>query len=699
VRQNPQALALVYEEEQLSYAQLNARANPLAHYLRKLGLKPDDRVALCVERSVDMVVGLLAILKAGGAYVPLDPSYPAERLAYMLKDSAPAVLLTHAQIPAALREQLSAALDAGRASPVPVIDLQADALMWAHEPASNPDRTAAGLTARHLAYVIYTSGSTGQPKGVMIDHQSVLNLWYGLEQQVYSRSRSCERVALNASYNFDASVQQLVQLASGHALFPVPEPVRRDPMKLLRFIEQHQIHAMDCTPSQLRSWLSAGLLTHRELSLRVMLVGGEAIDPPLWRDLCASEAIAFYNVYGPTECTVDATLACLDDGTRAPHIGRPMQNRRVYILDGGGQPVPAGVTGELYIGGEGIGRGYLNRPELTAENFVPDPFIADPAARMYKTGDRARWLADGTIEYLGRNDHQVKIRGYRIELGEIEAKLLQCAGVREALVMARAERDGEMRLVAYLIGEPSLSVEGLRAQLMSELPQHMVPVAYVQLEQWPLTPNGKLDRNVLPTPQADAYSRREYEPPQGEIEQTLAHIWSDLLQVERVGRRDQFFELGGHSLLGVQLIERLREQGLHTDVKTLFSHPALCDLAQALSAREREIDVPANLIPQHCTRLTPEMLPLVQLSTAQIERIVSAVPSTLRRTAGSGRPRAGSSHLPRAPPQSATPASASGTAHPWRPACRPTRPGAHVACRRHPPWTPRATAPYPGPAP
>ena len=641
VERTPDTVAVTYGGQSLTYRNLNSRANQLAHSLRSEGVGSDQPVALCMERGVDMMVGLLGILKAGGAYVPLDPQYPTERLALILKDALPRVVLT--------QERSRGKLPSTEAR---VIALDSDWQGIAQQPASNPDRS--GLNARHLAYVIYTSGSTGTPKGVMIEHTDIVNVHQSLEP-VYGPLAVCERVALNASLNFDASVQQIVQLLSGRTISIVPHELRWDAEKMLQFLQDNQIACVDCTPMQLKSWVSSGLLDSAKGSkLRTVLVGGEAIDPELWYSVARVREPAFYNVYGPTECSVESTIALLEDNGASPHIGHAMPNRRVYILDDRGHPVPIGVSGEIYIGGAGVGRGYLNRPELTAERFLRDPFSTAPQARMYKTGDLGRWRPDGSIEYLGRNDHQVKIRGFRIELGEIESQLLHHPQVKEAVVLAREDVPGEKRLGAYVVprkvpglesvlsteptssadalrvqlsAEPTLSAETLRTHLKPVLPDHMVPSAFVLLERFPLSPNGKLDRKALPAPERGAYASREYEPPQGEVEEILAGIWQSLLRVERVGRRDNFFELGGHSLLIVQMLERLRRVGLSAEVRRVFESPTLTDLAGALSlGAANEYEVPPNLIPPGSEVITPAMLPLVQLTAEHIDRIARAVP-------------------------------------------------------------------------
>lgn len=441
VERTPHAVAAIYRDQSLTYIELNQKANQLAHYLRDKGVSADQLVGLCIERSLEMVVGVLGILKAGGAYVPLDPGYPAERLSYMVDDAAPKVVL----IQDGLQERLTL-------TRTQVVAIDRDWSSIACQPATPVDAPAIDLQPHHLAYVIYTSGSTGQPKGVMIEHRQVINLWTGLKNAYHELGR-WRTIALNASVNFDASVQQFLQLGSGCTLVVLPEDVRRDPGRMLALIERYRIDGIDCTPAQLKAWVASGFFRRPGHKLLTVLVGGEAIDPELWRCLADDKETDFYNVYGPTECTVDATLAHLNGDMSSPHIGRPMLNRRIYILDSLGDPVPIGVTGEIHIGGLGVGRGYLNRPELTAKRFLRDPFSDIPSGKMYRTGDLGRWRADGTIEYLGRNDHQVKIRGFRIELGEIEAQLIRHSRVKEAVVLAREDKPGEKCLVAYVVAK------------------------------------------------------------------------------------------------------------------------------------------------------------------------------------------------------------------------------------------------------
>jgi amino acid adenylation domain-containing protein len=613
----PAAEAIVFGAKRLTYAELDVASNQLAHRLREQGVGPDALVAVCLERGVESVVGLIGVLKAGGAYVPLDPTHPSDRLTYMLEDASPRVLLTHEKF----RKKFS-----GLATTIISFDENwAEIAKGDHRP---PSSVGVGLRPQNLAYVIYTSGSTGRPKGVMVDHHSVLNLWQGLER-IYESVSACTRVALNASFSFDASVQQLVHLLSGRTLFLLSEEFRRDPSLLLKYLREHGIEGVDCTPSQLKSWVSEGLLISSGPALDFVLVGGEAIDRGLWTSLARSSRTSFFNVYGPTECTVDATIAPIrGDMAETPHIGTPMENRRIYVLDSSAEPVPIGVVGEIFIGGAGVGRGYLHRATMTAERFIPDPFSDIPQARMYKTGDLGRWRDNGTLEYLGRNDNQVKIRGFRIETGEIEAQLRHCPGVKEAVVVAREDVPGEKRLVAYVVpGESSPMEASLKESLSSLLrtilPEHMMPSAFVMLERMPLTPSGKLDRRALPAPGVSFNAIQRYEAPRPGIEETLARVWQRQLHLERVGRHENYFELGGHSLMIVKMIENLRRIGYAADVRQVFDNPRLSDLAAVLTPIEsNKPEIPSAAIPLCCEAITPQMIPFIELTSEQIEAIV-----------------------------------------------------------------------------
>ena len=609
VRRTPEAIAVVHEGRQVSYAELNARANRVAHALIGLGVGPDARVGLCVERSVELVVGLLGILKAGGGYVPLDPSYPQDRLAYMLEDSAPVAVLTQGLV----REQL------GMLS-VPVLDLDGPQEDAEHDP------QVTGLEPHHLAYVIYTSGSTGRPKGVMNEHRGVVNrLWWA--QQTY-RLDASDRVLQKTPFGFDVSVWELFwPLLAGARLVMARPEGHKDPAYLAATIEQAGITTLHFVPSMLQLFLDQ-VEAGRCQGLRRMLCSGEALPHALQqRSLARFPHSELHNLYGPTEAAIDVTAwrcnAEIHPGI-VP-IGRPIANTQIYVLDAHRQPVPLGVTGEIYIGGVGVARGYLNRPELTAERFVVNPFHGEGRERMYRTGDLGRWLPDGSLEYQGRADAQVKLRGFRIELGEIEARLSQCAGVSEAVVALREDAPGEPRLVAYYVSDEAIEAQTLREQLQASLPEYMVPAAYVRLERLPLTPNGKLDRKGLPAPDGQAYASAAYEAPQGEVEQTLAGIWQTLLGVERVGRHDDFFALGGHSLQAVRLMSLVEQAGWRADVSRLFLQPTLAGFSASITVADA-VDIPANRIASGCTRITPSMLPLASLSQATIDRMAAQVP-------------------------------------------------------------------------
>jgi amino acid adenylation domain-containing protein len=574
VARTPDAVAVVFEERQLSYGELNAHANRLAHHLIALGIRPDDRVAICMERSLEMVVGLLGIMKAGGAYVPLDPSYPAQRLAYMLEDSAPVALLTQAAVRGGLP-----ALEV----PVVVLDLQDPASMMAREPKHNPDASALGLTSSNLAYVIYTSGSTGLPKGVMVEQRSVVNF---LSAMARAPGLSVHDVLLAVTtLSFDiAGLELYLPLISGARLVLASRESVVDAEALSQLINQHAVTIMQATPATWRLLLSYGWQGRADLRV---LCGGEALPTELSARL-AAQVGTLWNLYGPTETTIWSTMARINGlhTTAIASIGRPIANTQIYILDPRGQPVPIGVRGEIHIGGVGVARGYLNRAELSAQRFVPDEFSPEQTARMYQTGDLGRWLPDGNIEYLGRNDFQVKIRGFRIELGEIEARLTACDGVRQAVVVAREDSSGDKRLVAYLTVQQGveLSAAQLRSQLSMVLPEYMVPSGFVTLQTLPLTANGKLDRKALPAPDHSSVVSAEYQAPVGEVETAIARIWQTVLGLPRIGRHDNFFELGGYSLLVLKAMAAIKaEFGRPIVMAWAFQAPTPAQLAALVS--------------------------------------------------------------------------------------------------------------------
>ncbi|WP_420130066.1 amino acid adenylation domain-containing protein [Longimicrobium sp.] len=573
----PQAVAVSAEGESLTYAELNARANRLAHHLVGLGAGPDVRVGVCMERGTEMAVGVLAVLKAGGAYVPLDPDYPADRLRHMVEDSRPAALLAFG---------VADALIAGLVgeSGIPVVRLETDAEAWAGQPDSNPAR--ADLHPDHLVYVIYTSGSTGRPKGVMNHHGCLVNrvTWgaraWGLTADDVLLSKT--------SLSFDGHIRELFLPWSVGARVVMARPGgHRDPDYLLEVIRAQGVTMVNMNASMLLVLLENPRL-ERCAGLRQLLSGGEALPgAALLRFRERLPGTVLHNLYGPSEAAT-AMMAphCGPGQARAVvPIGRPTANSRVYLLDPAGNPVPVGVVGELYVGGDSVCRGYLDRPALTAERFVPDPFGTGPGARLYRTGDLGRWLADGMMEFLGRNDFQVKVRGFRIELGEVEARLAEHPRVREAAVMARADATGDNRLIAWYTGDETVDVAALRAHLAQRLPDYMVPAAFVRMDRFPLTPSAKLDRAALPEPEGDAFATRVFEAPVGETETAVARVWAGVLGVERVGRRDHFFELGGHSLRAVQVVSRIRQAlGIDAALGDVFLRPVLADFARGLRA-------------------------------------------------------------------------------------------------------------------
>jgi len=560
----PGATAVVGDDQRLDYDALNCRANQLAHRLRRSGVGPDVLVGLCMERSVAMIVGMLAILKAGGAYVPIDADYPAERIAFMLADSNAPVILTQRvlapRMPSALSTTLCVDDD-------PTLD---------DEPRGNLPPLA---RPEHLAYVIYTSGSTGRPKGVMIPHRGVVNHTLWVAERLGMSTR--DRVLQKTSISFDASLVEIFPPLSVGASVVLARPGgEKDPEYLAQAIAAHGVTLLQVVPSALRALLLEPALNSCT-SLRYVIAGGEALDPETARGFsrCLPRA-TLGNFYGPTEASVDATsvdVAELAEGPGPVPIGRPIANARLYVLDAHMQPVPVGAAGELYVGGAGVGRGYLSRPELTAERFLHSPFVAGD--RLYRTGDLVRWRPDGIVAFVGRTDDQIKIRGFRIELGEIESALNACEGVRLSVVLAREDRPGERRLVAYVEGD-NLEAATLKAALKSRLPEFMVPAVVVALPSLPRLPNDKLDRKSLPAPLEDAAATASFAAPRTPLEEALAAIWAEVLGRERVGVHDDFFELGGHSLSATQVMARTRRLlGVELPLRVLFEAPTIAGLA------------------------------------------------------------------------------------------------------------------------
>ncbi|MGB8690508.1 MAG: amino acid adenylation domain-containing protein [Microcoleus sp.] len=569
VERSPDAIAVVFEDNQLTYRELNARANQLAHYLQSLGVGPEVLVGICVERSTEMVIGLLGILKAGGAYVPIDPAYPQERLAFMLEDSGVSVLLTQAQLIEKLPQQ---------SSRIVYLDFESEEIAPASESNSHSP-----VTSANLAYAIYTSGSTGKPKGAMNTHQGICNrlLWM---QDAYQLT-SDDSVLQKTPFSFDVSVWEFFwPLLVGARLVMASPEGHKDPAYLVKAIAQYQITTLHFVPSMLQLFLETPGLKACTCLHQVMCSGEALAFDLVERFFTRLPEVKLHNLYGPTEAAVDVTFwECKPDyqDSIIP-IGRPIANTQLYILDSDLQPVPIGVPGELHIGGIGLARGYLNRPDLTDEKFIPNPFSNEPGSRLYKTGDLARYLPDGNIEYLGRIDNQVKIRGFRIELGEIEAVLSQHPDVRETVVIARKNVTGDKQLVAYVVchQQPSPAISDLRRFLKEKLPEYMVPGAFVVLEALPLTPNGKVDRRALPAPEKRSELEESFVAPRTPIEEILASIWGNILSIDSVGVSDNFFELGGHSLLATQVISRVRDTlAVELPLRSLFEAPTIAEFA------------------------------------------------------------------------------------------------------------------------
>ncbi|WP_027248867.1 non-ribosomal peptide synthetase [Planktothrix agardhii] len=568
----PDAIAVVFENQQLTYAELNGRANQLAHYLQKLGVKSDTLVGICVERSLEMIVGLLGILKAGGAYLPLDPEYPQERLSFMLEDSQVEVLLTQNKLVKLLAQNQEY-----------IVCLDGD---WQNISQANENNLNITITPNNLAYVIYTSGSTGQPKGVYCNHLGVVNLY--TDFQTKKPLSVGDRCSLWTSLNFDVSVYEVFSaLLSGATLHITPEFIRSDAFKFINWLYSEQISSAYIPPFMLNNFSDCLEQAVNHISLRRLLVGVEPINEKLLISISQRiPGLQIINGYGPTETTICSTLYSIKTETISngnTPIGKPLQNTKIYLLDKQMQPVPIGVQGELHIGGAGLARGYLNRPQLNAEKFIPNPFDKAKGSKLYKTGDLARYLPDGNIEYLGRIDNQVKIRGFRIELGEIEAVIGQNEDVQSACVIAREDSPGDKRLVAYLVPQPEiiLTINEIRQFLKAKLPDYMVPNAFVILEALPLTPNGKIDRRALPAP--DLQGKGEYIAPRNPIEEKIAQIWAEVLKLERVSIEDNFFELGGHSLLATQVISRCQEAfEIALPLRYLFESPTIAQLSAVI---------------------------------------------------------------------------------------------------------------------
>src|SRR6266566_4653535 len=576
VERTPDAVAMIFEDTHLTYRELNARANQVAHYLRRAGVGPDVLVGVYMERSLELVIALLSIIKAGGAYIPLDPTYPQERLSFMLEDAQVRVLLTQERwittLPAHCTRVLC--LDSG----------------WkdvAHEGRTNLSNV---VTPDNLAYVIYTSGSTGKPKGAMNTHRGICNrlLWM---QDAYQLTEA-DRVLQKTPFTFDVSVWEFFwPLITGAQLVVARPEGHKDSAYLLSIIMKQNITTLHFVPSMFQVFLEEPGLEECH-SLRQVICSGEALPFELQERYFARHNGTLHNLYGPTEAAVDVTFwnCKRSSGRKIVPIGYPIANIHIYLLDRYGHPVPIGVPGELHIGGVGVARGYLNRSELTNERFIPNPFSSRPGERLYKTGDLARYLPDGSIEYLGRIDHQVKMRGFRIELGEIEEILRQHPAVRETVIVVREDIPGDKRLVAYIVPhmKQSISIGDLHTHLTTYLPAYMIPSAYVVLEGLPLTHSGKVNRRALPLPDQTRPELQEtFVAPRTPMEEAVAAIWSQVLKIEGIGIYDNFFKLGGHSLLATQVLSHLRAT-LQVDVslRNFFEAPTIAQLSTIIKYQQ-----------------------------------------------------------------------------------------------------------------
>nr|WP_257791069.1 non-ribosomal peptide synthetase [Paenibacillus polymyxa] len=569
----PDQVALVFGNQSLTYRELNERANSLARMLQAQGVGPDKLVGLMVQRSVEMIVGLLAVLKAGGAYVPIDPEFPSSRIEYMLEDSEAAVLLTRRE----LAEEHHCHAN--------TLFLE-DAALYQGE-SSNLETIA---RSEHLAYVIYTSGSTGNPKGVMLQHRSVLNFITGMREAI--DFEASQTILSLTTISFDIFVlETILPLLGGMSVVLGDRQHQVNPQALGELITQHSIEMLQMTPSRLQMLLGHEAGSRALRNVKVIMVGGEALPSKLLTALQEINGPRIYNMYGPTETTVWSAVQELTHAQDI-NIGRPIANTQIYIMNASGELQPVGVPGELCIAGEGLARGYWKREELTAEKFVNNPFAGGKAGheRMYHTGDLARWTPDGNIEYLGRMDHQVKIRGYRIELGEIESQLLQVESVQEAVIMARGDETGQTQLVAYYVASQELGAGELRHELGRELPSYMMPSYFIQLEQMPLTPNGKIDRKSLPAPEGSLQSGADYVEPRTAPERALVAVWQSVLGVPTVGMLDNFFDLGGDSIKAIQIVSRAFQAGYKLDMKDLFRYPIVATLAPHMHEASRMVD-------------------------------------------------------------------------------------------------------------
>ncbi|MEH2003485.1 MAG: amino acid adenylation domain-containing protein [Nostoc sp.] len=598
VELTPDAVAVIFENQLLSYQQLNHYANQLAHHLQKMDVRAEVLVGVCVERSLDLIVGLLGILKAGGAYVPLDPAYPKDRLALMLEDAAVPVLLTQKHL-----------IDKLPSHQAKVVCIDTD---WQIISTENSEDPQSEVKPTNLAYLIYTSGSTGKPKGVQITHRSVVNFLTAMQQQLKLTKQ--DSLLSVTSLSFDIAVLEIfLPLTLGAKVILISREVTANGLQLLQQLNNSAATVMQATPATWRMLLEAGWKGNAQLKI---LCGGEALPQNLAHQLCQRSG-EVWNLYGPTETTVWSTIHRIDEQEALVTIGHPIANTQIYILDKYLQPVPVGVPAELYIGGAGLARGYFHQPKLTTEKFIHNPFSCDPESRLYKTGDLARYLSDGNIEYLGRLDNQVKIRGFRIELGEIEALLAQHPTIQQNVVTARADNPQNQRLVAYIVPHPEQTptTDELRHFLKQKLPEYMVPSAFVFLDALPLTPNGKIDRRALPAADSTRLdSENTYLAPRDELELQMTKIWEEVLGIQPIGVRDNFFELGGHSILAVKLFWQIE--------KTFSKNLPLAILFQSGT-----VEALAKIISQEDTTTNKALVNTLDQSTSSWSSLVKIQPN------------------------------------------------------------------------
>jgi amino acid adenylation domain-containing protein len=629
VTKSPGSIAIIFEAQQLTYKELNQRANELARYLVSKGVQKDALVPICIERSNEMMVGILGILKAGGAYVPIDPNYPQERIAFMLEDTAAMVLVTDQLSKSKLPDNINAE----------IIELDGD---WETINRQAADNISITVQPNQLAYVIYTSGSTGKPKGVLIEHKSLVNYLLATKDKYLTGQKGGSGSFVHLSYTFDASLTAMfIPLISGKSVV-IGSKQGIDVFDDHNFYKYAPYDFIKLTPAHLELLEDKMVSDDGNFLTHKLVIGGEALRPGHFNYLINNGIdVTIVNEYGPTEATVGCTIYCfntLGDNKKLKHnisIGKPIENTGIYILNESDELSGVGVIGELCIGGDGLARGYLNRPELSAERFVANPFSNVKGARIYKTGDLGRWLPDGNIEYLGRVDDQVKIRGYRVELGEIENVLERCELVRQAAVLVKESKDGNKRLVAYIVPETAFDREGVMIFLKEQLPDYMVPAILVSLDALPLTVHGKIDRKALPDTDSGEQIKNAYLAPRNETEATLVNIWQELLDVERVGIQDNFFDLGGDSIIIIQVVSRARRAGLELQVADVFNHQTVDRLSEVISQRlstinKEEVQVPltgeAGLLPIQQWYFEKSPVDISHYNQAVLLKIDKAVP-------------------------------------------------------------------------